>query len=27
VQRFTWARSARRHIDIYAALDRHPAPA
>jgi glycosyltransferase involved in cell wall biosynthesis len=27
VQRFTWAESARRHIEIYAALDRHPAPA
>lgn len=27
VQRFTWAESARRHIDVYAVLDRHPAPA
>jgi len=27
VQRFTWAQSARRHLDVYAALDRHPASA
>jgi glycosyltransferase involved in cell wall biosynthesis len=27
VGRFTWAASARRHLDIYAALDRHAAPA
>jgi len=25
VQRFTWAQSARRHLEVYAALDRHPA--
>jgi glycosyltransferase involved in cell wall biosynthesis len=27
VQRFTWAASARRHLAVYAALDRTPAPA
>jgi phosphatidylinositol alpha-mannosyltransferase len=26
-QRFTWADSARRHLEIYATLDRTPAPA
>lgn len=26
-QRFTWAASARRHLEVYAALDRTPAPA
>jgi glycosyltransferase-like protein len=26
-QRFTWAESARRHLEIYAALDRTPTPA
>jgi glycosyltransferase involved in cell wall biosynthesis len=27
VQRFTWAETARRHLEVYAALDRTPAPA
>ena len=27
VRRFTWAESARRHLEVYAALDRTPAPA
>lgn len=27
VQRFTWAESARRHLEVYAALDCTPAPA
>src|SRR3954469_23865404 len=27
VRRFTWAESARRHLEVYAALDRAPTPA
>jgi glycosyltransferase involved in cell wall biosynthesis len=27
VQRFTWAESARRHLEVYAAVDPAPAPA